>query len=157
MAGSHGDVSALLLSDMYWTQYIFDVVNFVVSDLLLSDIHWTLVNRHHLRTNVSDLLLSDIHWTYIIITSWIWIVSDRLHSDIHWTCKKRWWKQKMSFWPSTFWYTLNLSKVKDYRDSSFLPSTFWYTLNTLTWVFTFAVSDFLLFDKYKHPLTALIG
>ena len=32
-------VSDLLLSDMFRTQYIFDVVNFVVSDLLLSDIH----------------------------------------------------------------------------------------------------------------------
>ena len=61
------------------------------------------------------------------------------------------------FWPSTFWYTLNLHHNHQLNLNRFWPSTFWYTLNTLTWVFTFAVSDFLLFDKYKHPLTALIG
>ena len=112
-AQPRGRVSGLLLSDMHRELVALSIRKANVSALLLSNILIcieTVLVISHANDGVSVVLLSDVHWTIAELLLEYPLVSDRLLSDMFRTLCLPDWLSFLCFWPSIFWYVLNLNR-----------------------------------------------
>ena len=101
-------VFCFLICTVNWSPYQYAKQMFLPFYFLIC-IETVLVISHA-NDGVSVVLLSDVHWTIAELLLEYPLVSDRLLSDMFRTLCLPDWLSFLCFWPSIFWYVLNLNR-----------------------------------------------